>query len=92
MLAPVILALMAGLGTEPAILLGVVVAGVYFELVRRYDGMAGKFTCAVVVASALCAFSYYAPVWSGLPLSPEGLRARMGVRVATPPGWDGSGR
>jgi len=92
MLAPMLLALIGGLGIRPAILIGVVVAAVYFELLRRYDGMAGKLTCAIVIVGALCAFSYYLPVWSGMPLSPAALRARMWVKVATPAGWDGSGR
>lgn len=49
-----------------------------YTALRWFDsGLAGRFVCALFVLAIFVAFAYFFPIWTGLPISPSGFRARM---------------
>ena len=66
-----------GLGTGPGLAAAAATAGGYVLCLRRSRRHAGRFVCACYAGATLIAFFYFLPVWTGTPISPAALEARL---------------
>ena len=66
-----------GLGTAPGLAAAAATAGGYVLSLRRSRRCAGRFVCACYAGATLIAFVYFLPVWTGRPISPAALQARL---------------
>jgi dolichyl-phosphate-mannose-protein mannosyltransferase len=77
LLVPLLPCLILGLGVA----WGVVVAcsiSIGYALMRRYpDGWDGRYVCLVFAAATLLIYTYFFPLWFGIPLSEAAYSSRM---------------
>jgi len=65
------------LGTGPGLAAAAATAGGYVFCLRRSRRYAGRFVCACYAGATLIAFVYFLPLWTGRPISPAALQARL---------------
>ena len=66
-----------GLGTGPGLTAAAATAAGYLLFLSRSRRQAGRFVCACYGGATLIAFVYFLPVWTGTPISPAALQARL---------------
>lgn len=68
-----------GLGVTIGIVCLSSIAAIVAFLAWRFSG-AGKSVCVLLLAASLIAFVYFFPLWTGMPLAPDGYDARIWLR------------
>ncbi len=81
-------AIILGLGTRLG--MGVILAlATSYVVLRRWDKRsAGILVCFSFLLAVLALFVYFFPIWTGIPLSPERLQARMWLHGAGLANWN----
>ncbi len=74
---PVFAVSFLGFGVTLGTIASILVLGGFVALVRLRADWAGKFVCGIFVITTLAVFVYFLPLWIPLPLSKEGVDARM---------------
>ncbi|MFI5352339.1 MAG: phospholipid carrier-dependent glycosyltransferase [Candidatus Binatales bacterium] len=77
LLAAMAPSMILGLGTGPGLAAAAATAGGYVLALRSSRRHAGRFVCACYAAATLIAFVYFLPLWTGTPISPAALQARL---------------
>jgi dolichyl-phosphate-mannose-protein mannosyltransferase len=69
--------LVLGLGVSLGSGAAAAIAVSFVVLSRKGKRHSGRFVCSLYMAAVVLAFIYFLPLWTGLPLTPAGFRARM---------------
>jgi dolichyl-phosphate-mannose--protein O-mannosyl transferase len=77
MLAPLLPCLILGMGVGYGGLVACVILIAYLVLGRRAEGWDGKFVCVIFTSATVLLFMYLLPLWTGIPLSEAGYKARI---------------
>ena len=80
-------AIILGLGARPGAGIILALATSYVLLWRWNRRSAGIFVCFSFLLGVLALFVYFFPIWTGLPLSREGLQARMWLHGSGLASW-----
>jgi dolichyl-phosphate-mannose-protein mannosyltransferase len=69
--------LVLGLGIGFGLSAAAAIAVSFSFLLRKGRQHSGRFVCNLYVAAVVVGFIYFLPLWTGIPLTPAGFRARM---------------